>query len=66
MNLDPWDTVVTLRKEVREGRSFSPEEFALRTRGPLCPLRPAEKRAFSPPCSSLSRENPPTTGTSSK
>ena len=26
MALDPWYRVVTLRKEVREGRSFSPDE----------------------------------------
>ena len=29
MVLDPWYKVVTLRKEVREGRSFSPDEFAI-------------------------------------
>ena len=29
MALDPWYRVVTLRKEVREGRSFSPDEFAI-------------------------------------
>ena len=29
MPLDPWYRVVTLRKEVREGRSFSPDEFAI-------------------------------------
>ncbi len=27
--MDPWYKVVTLRKEVREGRSFSPDEFAI-------------------------------------
>jgi hypothetical protein len=27
--LDPWYKVVTPRKEVREGRSFSPDEFAI-------------------------------------
>lgn len=27
--MDPWYKVVTLRKEVREGRSFSPNEFAI-------------------------------------
>ena len=27
--MDPWYRVVTLRKEVREGRSFSPDEFAI-------------------------------------
>ncbi len=29
MKLDPWYKVVTLRREVREGRSFSPDEFAI-------------------------------------
>ena len=29
MPLDPWYRVVTLRKEVREARSFSPDEFAI-------------------------------------
>ena len=29
MSLDPWYKVVTLRQEVREGRSFSPDEFAI-------------------------------------
>ena len=29
MRLDPWYRVVTLRVEVREGRSFSPDEFAI-------------------------------------
>ena len=29
MALEPWYKVVTLRKEVREGRSFSPDEFAI-------------------------------------
>ena len=29
MALEPWYRVVTLRKEVREGRSFSPDEFAI-------------------------------------
>ena len=27
--MEPWYKVVTLRKEVREGRSFSPHEFAI-------------------------------------
>ena len=27
--MQPWYRVVTLRKEVREGRSFSPDEFAI-------------------------------------
>ena len=29
MAIDPWYKIVTLRKEVREGRSFSPDEFAI-------------------------------------
>lgn len=29
MPLDPWYKVTTLRREVREGRSFSPDEFAI-------------------------------------
>ena len=27
--MDPWYKVVTPRREVREGRSFSPDEFAI-------------------------------------
>ncbi len=29
MPLDPWYKIATLRREVREGRSFSPDEFAI-------------------------------------
>ncbi len=29
MSLDPWYKVVTARKEVRDGRSFNPDEFAI-------------------------------------
>ncbi len=29
MSIDPWYKVVTARKEVREGRSFNPDEFAI-------------------------------------
>src|SRR5512135_909664 len=29
MELDPWYKIVTPRKEVREGRSFNPDEFAI-------------------------------------
>ena len=29
MTMQPWYKVTTLRKEVREGRSFSPDEFAI-------------------------------------
>jgi len=27
--MEPWYKIVTPRKEVREGRSFSPDEFAI-------------------------------------
>ena len=27
--MEPWHKVVTPRKEVREGRSFNPDEFAI-------------------------------------
>jgi predicted AAA+ superfamily ATPase len=27
--VEPWYKVATLRKEVREGRSFNPDEFAI-------------------------------------
>ena len=27
--MEPWYKVATLRKEVREGRSFNPDEFAI-------------------------------------
>lgn len=29
MSLDSWYKVVELREEVREGRSFNPDEFAI-------------------------------------
>ena len=29
MALDPWYKIVTPRREVREGRSFNPDEFAI-------------------------------------
>ena len=29
MSLEPWYKVATPRKEVREGRSFNPDEFAI-------------------------------------
>ena len=28
-NMEPWYKVATPRKEVREGRSFNPDEFAI-------------------------------------
>ena len=40
MALAPWYKVVTLRKEVREGRSFSPDEFAIALEQVLAKPRP--------------------------
>ena len=31
--MDPWYKIVMPRKEVREGRSFSPDEFAIAVPG---------------------------------
>jgi len=29
MKMEPWYKIATPRKEVREGRSFNPDEFAI-------------------------------------
>ena len=44
MALDPWYKVVTLRKEVREGRSFSPDEFAIALEQVVAGTAPADYR----------------------
>lgn len=44
MNKDPWYTVVTLRSEVREGRSFSPDEFAIALEQVVAGSAPADYR----------------------
>ena len=44
MPLDPWYKVVTLRKEVREGRSFNPDEFAIALEQILAQTAPADYR----------------------
>ena len=44
MALDPWYRVVTLRKEVREGRSFSPDEFAIALEQVLAGTAPEDYR----------------------
>ena len=44
MVLDPWYKVVTLRKEVREGRSFSPDEFAIALEQVVAGTAPADYR----------------------
>ncbi len=52
MALDPWYRVVTLRKEVREGRSFSPDEFAIALEQVLAKTAPED---YSDPSQFFSR-----------
>ena len=52
MPLDPWYRVVTLRKEVREGRSFSPDEFAIALEQVLAGTAPED---YSDPAQFFSR-----------
>ncbi len=42
--MDPWYRVVTLRKEVREGRSFSPDEFAIALEQVVAETAPVDYR----------------------
>ena len=42
--MNPWYRVVTLRKEVREGRSFSPDEFAIALEQVVAGTAPADYR----------------------
>ena len=42
--MDPWYRIVTLRKEVREGRSFSPDEFAIALEQVVAGTAPADYR----------------------
>ena len=42
--MDPWYKVVTLCKEVREGRSFSPDEFAIALEQVVAGTAPADYR----------------------
>ena len=42
--MDPWYKVVTLRKEVREGRSFSPDEFAIALEQVVAETAPVDYR----------------------
>ena len=44
MALSPWYKVATLRKEVREGRSFSPDEFAIALEQVVAGTAPADYR----------------------
>ena len=42
--MDPWYRIVTLRKEVREGRSFSPDEFAIALEQVVAQTAPVDYR----------------------
>ena len=42
--MDPWYRIVTLRKEVREGRSFSPDEFAIALEQVVAETAPVDYR----------------------
>lgn len=44
MTRNPWYKVVTLRREVREGRSFSPDEFAIALEQVVAGTAPADYR----------------------
>ena len=50
--MDPWYRIVTLRKEVREGRSFSPDEFAIALEQVLARTAPED---YSDPAQFFSR-----------
>ena len=43
--MDPWYRIVTLRKEVREGRSFNPDEFAIALEQVVADTAPEDYRA---------------------
>jgi len=40
--MEPWHKVVTPRKEVREGRSFNPDEFAIALEQVVAGTAPAD------------------------
>ena len=42
--MEPWYKVVTPRKEVREGRSFNPDEFAIHLNQVISGLAPDDYR----------------------
>ncbi len=52
MSRDPWYKVVTPRREVREGRSFSPDEFAIALEQVVAGTAPAD---YSDPVQFFSR-----------
>ena len=43
--MDPWYKIVTPRKEVREGRSFNPDEFAIALEQVVAGKAPEDYRA---------------------
>ena len=45
--MDPWYNVATPRKEVREGRSFNPDEFAIALEQVVGDLYEAEKKVLA-------------------
>ena len=55
MPLEPWYRVVTPRPEVREGRSFSPDEFAIALeqsrRAPRPRITPTRRNSLPAPVS---------------
>ena len=53
MTRDPWYKVVTPRQEVREGRSFSPDEFAIALEQVVAGRAPLDYR--EPPSQFFSR-----------
>src|SRR2546423_8760716 len=48
MSLEPWYKVVTPRKEVREGRSFNPDEFAIHLEQVVRKTAPEDYREPAP------------------
>ena len=50
--MDPWYRIVTLRREVREGRSFSPDEFAIALEQVVAKTAPGD---YSDPAQFFSR-----------
>src|SRR5947209_1013708 len=48
MTMDPWYKTVTPRKEVREGRSFNPDEFAIHLEQVVAKTAPEDYRNPAP------------------
>jgi predicted AAA+ superfamily ATPase len=56
--MEPWYKVATLRKEVREGRSFNPDEFAIALEQVVAGPAPEDYRK---PDQFFARTSPPST-----